>query len=84
MIKMNENTSIRMGDTLNELIDQYVIHTGKKRSRVIREILMEGLFQKTKAVQFQRFEEWIAKREAFTLMTECEKCGKNIIWGFII
>lgn len=29
MIKMNENTSIRMGDTLNELIDQYVIHTGK-------------------------------------------------------
>ena len=41
---------------------------------------MEGLFQKTKAAQFKHFEEWISKREAFTLMTKCEKCdsGQNI------
>lgn len=41
---------------------------------------MEGLFQKTKAAQFKHFEEWIGQREAFTLLTKCEKCGfeKNI------
>lgn len=74
---MNKNRSIRLGDTLDELIAQYAIHVNKKPSRVIREVLMEGLFQKTKAAQFQHFEEWIAKREAFTLLSKCEKCGSS-------
>jgi len=69
-----KNTSIRLGDTLNDLVNQYAAFTGVTRSKAIRQILMEGLFQKTKYAQFQRFEEWIGEREAFTLMTECEKC----------
>ena len=79
---MNKNTSIRLGDTLDELIDEYALCIGKKRSRIIREILMEGLFQKTKAVQFRRFEEWINKRETFDLMKYCEKCGRKEHLGF--
>ena len=78
----NKNTSIRLGDTLDELIDQYAIFMGKKRSRVVREILMEGLFQKTKSAQFKHFEEWISKREAFTLMSQCEKCESEKNLGF--
>jgi predicted transcriptional regulator len=76
----SKNTSIRLGKTLDDLINQYAAFMGVKRSRIIREVLLEGLFQKTKATQFRHFEEWLAKREAFELMTCCEKCGsaKNI------
>ena len=79
---MNKNRCVRLGDTLDELIEQYAIYVGKKPSIVIREVLTEGLFQKTKAVQFQHFEEWINKREVFTLMNKCEKCGSEHNLGF--
>jgi hypothetical protein len=78
----SKNTSIRLGEPLNELINQYVAFTGISRSKVIRQVLMEGLFQKTKAAQFQHFEKWIGKREAFTLMTKCEKCNTEKNLGF--
>ena len=58
---LNKNTSIRLGDTLDELIDQYAAFMNIDRSKVIRTVLMEGLFQKTKAAQFQHFEDWLAK-----------------------
>lgn len=72
-----KNTSIRLGDTLEDLIEQYVAFTGLSRSDVIRQTLSEGLFQRTKFAQFKRFEEWIGEREAFTLMTKCEKCSSD-------
>lgn len=78
----SKNTSIRLGETLDDLIDQYCAFMGMTRSKVIRQVLMEGLFQKTKFAQFQHFEEWINKREAFTLMTKCEKCGSDKNLGF--
>lgn len=78
----SKNTSIRLGETLDELIDQYAAFMGMKRSTVIRHVLMEGLFQKTKAAQFAHFEEWVGKREAFTLLTKCEKCGSEKSLGF--
>jgi hypothetical protein len=77
-----KGTSIRLGETIEELIEQYAAFMGMKRSRVIREILMEGLFQRTKATQFRHFEEWIAKREVFELMKRCEKCGSEQNLGF--
>lgn len=79
---IGKNTSIRFGDNLEKLIEQYAAFTGQKRSDAIRSVLMEGLFQKTKAAQFKHFEEWIGKREAFTLMTKCEKCGAEKNLGF--
>jgi predicted transcriptional regulator len=79
---LNKNRSVRLGDTLDELIDKYAVHVGKKPSRIIREVLMEGLFQRTKAAQFQHFEEWLIKREAFTLLNKCEKCGSEHNLGF--
>jgi len=78
----SKNTSIRLGETLDELINQYAAFMGMTRSRVIRQVLMEGLFQKTKAAQFKHFEEWIGKREAFMLMTKCEKCNSEKNLGF--
>jgi predicted transcriptional regulator len=77
-----KNTSIRLGETLDDLIDQYAAFMSMSRSKVIRHVLMEGLFQKTKAAQFQHFEEWVGKREAFTLLTKCEKCGSDKNIGF--
>lgn len=79
---IGKNRSIRLGENLEGLIEQYSIFTGKKHSQIIREVVSEGLFQKTKFLQFQRFEEWIATREAFTLMTKCEKCGGEHDLGF--
>ena len=78
----SKNTSIRLGEILDNLINQYAAFMGMKRSSVIRQVLMEGLFQKTKAAQFQHFEEWIGQREAFTLLTKCEKCGSEKCLGF--
>lgn len=80
--KERKNTSIRLGETLDDLIDQYAAFMNINRSKVIRQVLMEGLFQKTKAAQFQHFEEWVGKREAFTLLTKCEKCDSNKNIGF--
>jgi len=77
-----QNTSIRLGETLDDLIDQYAAFMNTSRSKIIRQVLMEGLFQKTKAAQFQHFEEWVGKREAFTLLTKCEKCGSDKNIGF--
>jgi hypothetical protein len=77
-----KNTSIRLGNTLDELIDQYTAFTGLSRSDVMRQTLSEGLFHKTKFAQFQHFEEWIGQREAFTLLTKCEKCGSEKCLGF--
>ena len=77
-----QNTSIRLGETLDNLIDQYAAFMNTSRSKIIRQVLMEGLFQKTKAAQFQHFEEWVGKREAFTLLTKCEKCGSDKNIGF--
>jgi len=78
----SKNTSIRLGETLDDLINQYAAFMGVKRSSVIRQVLSEGLFQKTKAAQFAHFEEWIGKREAFSLLTKCEKCGSEKRLGF--
>jgi len=78
----NKNTSIRLGDDLMPLIDQYAIFVGSVRSKVIREILMEGLFQKTKYVQFQRLQDYLAKREAFSIFGKCEKCDSVDNIGF--
>jgi predicted transcriptional regulator len=80
--KERKNTSIRLGETLDDLIDQYAAFMGISRSKVIRNVLMEGLFQKTKAAQFAHFEKWIGKREAFTLLTKCEKCDSEKNLGF--
>jgi len=78
----SKNTSIRLGETLDDLINQYAAFMGMKRSSVIRQVLMEGLFQKTKAAQFAHFKEWVGQREAFTLLTKCEKCGSEKCLGF--
>jgi predicted DNA-binding protein len=75
--KKCKNTSIRLGDELEDLIGQYAAFMGKNRSKVIREVLAEGLFQKTKGAQFQRLEEYLQDREAFTLFDKCEKCGST-------
>lgn len=70
-----KNRSIRLGNKLEDLMDKYAAFVGSDRSKVIREILTEGLFQRTKHVQFQRLQDYLAKREAFTLLEKCEKCG---------
>jgi predicted transcriptional regulator len=70
-------SSIRLGETLDDLINQYAAFMNMTRSKVIRQVLMEGLFQKTKAAQFAHFEEWVGKREAFSLLDKCEKCGSD-------
>lgn len=77
MTPKKKNTSIRLGDDLLDLIDQYAAFMGTTRSKVIREIMMEGLFQKTKFAQFQRFEEYLMDREALTLFDRCEKCESS-------
>jgi predicted transcriptional regulator len=77
-----KNTSIRLGDELIPLIDQYAAFVGSTRSKVIREILIEGLFQKTKYVQFQRLQDYLAKREAFSMLEKCEKCDSIKDIGF--
>jgi predicted transcriptional regulator len=69
-----KSTSIRLGDKLEELIDQYAAFTRKKRSTVVREGLTEWLFEKTKYLQFERMKEYLAKRDSFTFMNICEKC----------
>jgi len=79
---MRKNTSIRFGENLDKLIEQYAAFTGQSRSDAIRNVLMEGLFAKTKYAQFQHFEEWVGKREAFTLLTKCEKCSSEKNLGF--
>jgi Arc/MetJ-type ribon-helix-helix transcriptional regulator len=71
----NNNTSIRLGDKLEELIEQYAIFMNKKRSTVIREGLTEWLFERTKFLQFERMKEYLSKRNSLTFMTSCEKCG---------
>lgn len=78
----NKNVSIRYGDKLMPLIDEYAALTGSTRSKVIRELLTEGLFQKTKYVQFQRLQDYLAKREAFSMFGKCEKCGSTKNIGF--
>lgn len=69
-----KNTSIRLGENLEELINQYCAFTRKDRSKVIREGLTEWLFQRTKHVQFDRLNNYLAKRDPFEFMNKCEKC----------
>lgn len=75
-------TSIRLEKTLDDSIDIYAAFMGIDRSKVIRQILTEGLFQKTKAAQFQHFEDWLKKRKIFELMEKCEHCGSEKNLGF--
>lgn len=77
MNKKDKSISIRLGDTLTDLIDQYAAFMSSDRSKVIRQGMSEWLFEKTKAAQFQRFEEYLEDREAFTILEKCEKCGSN-------
>jgi hypothetical protein len=70
-----KNTSIRLGDEMEILINQYAAFIGSDRSKVIRDVLTEGLFQKTKYLQFERLKDFLSKRQVFSVLEKCEKCG---------
>jgi predicted DNA-binding protein len=72
-----KNTSIRLGDALEKLLADYSAFIGSDRSKVIREGLTEWLFQKMQYVQFERLRDYLAKRNPFNFMKECERCSSN-------
>jgi predicted DNA-binding protein len=77
MMTKKKNTSIRLGDNLEDLINQYAAFTGRKRSAVVREGLTEWLMDRTKYIQFERMKDYLKKRDSLTFMNSCEKCGSQ-------
>lgn len=76
-VTKTKNTSIRLGDKLEELIEQYAGWMNKNRSNVIREGLTEWLFEKTKYLQFERMKEYLVKHDSLSFMSACEKCDSQ-------
>lgn len=73
---IKKRITIRLDDTLKELLTQYMLITKKTNvSETIRLILSDGLYQKSKWVMEQRFYENINTRNVLDLKRKCEKCG---------
>jgi hypothetical protein len=74
---------IRMNDELFNLIKTYALFIDKDFSKVIRELLSEGLMVKSQAKLFLTWNEKVKNRPL--MLNKCDKCGtiKNLTYYHI-
>lgn len=65
--------SLRMDEELYRLIDEYAAFIERDVSKVMRELLSEGLMVKSQAKLFLTWKERVNGRPL--QLTECDKCG---------
>lgn len=76
-VMSDRRVTFRMEPEWIELIQQYAVLTGKDTSKIIRELLIEGLKKNAPYALYARFEEYLEKRDPFEQSNICEKCGKK-------
>src|SRR3989304_9262565 len=76
MVNMTK-ISVRIDDELTNLINDYAEFIDMDLSKTLRELIKEGLMNKTTAKLFSNWQDKIGNRNPFNF-EECDKCGGRL------